>query len=236
MQNGHVQYVCRWYSTYAPPSGRALTAISGAKAAPQRLLAESACAPPRVQRGSQLAALRWRHAQGPAPGFHTPGSLADRLPWHCWLPPHPCTSIHHQCISCRSSPTQCQACVSRQQGALPLMISICLLVTSQHAGCDIIRSPLPGLLQGGVPPHKPVLPLHCSNALGLFRWPTRLRQRSTPVKWRAAEEHRKTAVMAMSHLAPTLPIGTIWATASLTASSDASTPASLDSPAKPPLT
>ena len=41
--------------------------------------------------------------------------------------------------------------------------------------------------------------------------------------------------MAMSHLAPTLPIGTIWATASLTASSDASTPASLDNPATPPL-
>ena len=42
-------------------------------------------------------------------------------------------------------------------------------------------------------------------------------------------------MIAMSHFAPTLPIGTIWATASLTSSSDASTPASLDSPAKPPL-
>lgn len=51
-----------------------------------------------------------------------------------------------------------------------------------------------------------------------------------PVMWRAAGEQRNTAAMAMSHLEPTRPIGIVAATNSFTSSSDASTPASFDTP------
>lgn len=49
---------------------------------------------------SQLAALRWRYSQDAALGFHAPGSFADHLARHCRLPPHPCSAIHHQCVTC----------------------------------------------------------------------------------------------------------------------------------------
>jgi len=52
-----------------------------------------------------------------------------------------------------------------------------------------------------------------------------------PVRCLAAEEHRNTAAMAMSHFEPTLPRGTVEATSVFTSSSDASTPASLERPA-----